>query len=365
MASVTRKEETREGVIGHYCSTCGAWKPDTKEYYRSNGTRADGVRLWRAACHTCEQQPKLDEYVAVSPIPREHALTLTDENVRLLLDVEAQRGNLTSMWRASGESESRAPGQWLRTEGAKEFVRALSETVKNPFETRRGGIGSETWAHWQICVEYARYLSPAFAIRWNDYARRYLEQQTNRPAPQPITMPSPLSGIAQARSMAAHVAQKANEFLQALDMAGRRGVEFGDAMQHASPEVAGIVQAMPELTHPRKAGFVYLTREPNDRRSVYKVGKSADAEKREGQIPGQMPTVVRNVKVIRTDDCTQLENDLKTHFKAQRFGKEWYRLSDQQVAAICDLPDYFPSTRFRELSVLLATEQIVQGALSL
>lgn len=295
--------------------------------------------------------------------PRDESLALVPANVHLLIDVESQRVNLNAMHKASGESDTRDPRRWVVTEEAKAFIAAL-ETVINSdslqaLEGRNGGY----WAHWQVGVKYAGYLSPMFAIRWNEYARLYLEGKARQSQPQPIVMPSQLSGIAQARSMAAHVAAKANEFLQALDMAGKRGVEFGDAMQEASPEVAGIVQAMPELTHPKKAGFVYLTREPNDRRNVYKIGKSVDAEKRQGQIPGQMPTIVRHVKVIRTDDCSELENDLKLYFKGQRYLKEWYRLSDQQVAAICDLPEYFPSIRFREISALLATEQIVQATL--
>lgn len=297
---------------------------------------------------------------------QEQALALVPANVHLLIDVENQRGNLANMHRASGEPDTKAPKHWTGQDQAQEFIAALAAQEKvSPdyllasIPGRAGG----SWAHWQICVEYARYLSPAFAIRWNEYARRYLEQQAYRPMPQPIAIPSPLSDIADARSAAMHVQQTANAFLQALDMAGRRGVEFGDAMRETSPSVGRFVQAMPELTHPKKAGYVYLTREPNDRRGVYKLGRSVDADKREAQIPGQMPTIVRHVKIIKTDDCGLLEDTLKLYFKAQKYGKEWYRLSDQQVAAICDLPDYFPSTRFRELPMLLATEQVIQGTL--
>lgn len=324
------------------------------------GRSKDGEQRYRCAVgRGCKVAPV--EHQAEPPA---ESLALVPANVHLLIDVELQWGNLTNMWRAAGSPENKELDDWKGTRQAQDFLVALGAELNTAIDgvlASLPGRSGGTWGHWQACVEFARYLSPAFAIRWNEYARLYLEGKVKQP--QPIAMLPSVSGIAQARSMAAHVAQKANEFLQALDMAGKRGVEFGDAMQQASPEVADIVAAMPELTHPKKAGFVYLTREPNDRRSIYKIGKAIDAEKRQGQIPGQMPTIVRHVKVIRTDDCGELENDLKIYFKAQRFGKEWYRLSDQQVSAICDLPDYFPSTRFREISALLVTEQIVQGTL--
>lgn len=347
---------TQETVV---CESCGV--AALRSEVISKGQRPNGEGRFR---HAKGKGCKVGTAEYQAETPRDQSLALVPMNVHLLIDVESQRGNLTNMWRAAGSPEHNRPSDWQDTKEAQRFLVALGLELNTAIDgiiSSLLGREGASWAHWQACVEYARYLSPAFAIRWNEYARLYLEGKTREP--QPITAPSPLSGIAQARSMAAHVAQKANEFLQALDMAGRRGVEFGDAMQHASPEVASVVSAMPELTHPKKAGFVYLTREPNDRRNLYKIGKSIDADKREAQIPGQMPTIVRNIKVIRTDNCSDLEDVLQAHFKAQRYGKEWYRLSDQQVAAMCDLPDYFPSTRFREISMLLATEQIVQVTL--
>ena len=113
-------------------------------------------------------------------------LTLNDHAIR-------DRGemlSLTDMWRAGGEDASKRPVVWLKSKQATDFVAFLAETVgishhsgtgvKNTHyglvDTKSGGSsGGQTFAHWQIALAYAKYLSPAFHAACNVVIRERME----------------------------------------------------------------------------------------------------------------------------------------------------------------------------------------------
>lgn len=111
-----------------------------------------------------------------------------------------QRGlmlNLTDMWRAAGSPAYRRPALWLDMEETKRFrtyarwrwseigafgadVNVTLGDIKRPepdglVVTTRGKRG-ETWAHWQLALSYARYLSPAFHAWGNTVIRNAMER---------------------------------------------------------------------------------------------------------------------------------------------------------------------------------------------
>lgn len=61
---------------------------------------------------------------------------------------------------------------WLNTQSAKDFVNALSEVRKitsaDLVAVTKGGLQQGTWMHEDVALEFARWLSPAFAIWCND-----------------------------------------------------------------------------------------------------------------------------------------------------------------------------------------------------
>lgn len=61
---------------------------------------------------------------------------------------------------------------WLNTQSAKDFVNALSEVRKitsaDLVAVTKGGLQQGTWMHEDVALEFARRLSPAFAIWCND-----------------------------------------------------------------------------------------------------------------------------------------------------------------------------------------------------
>ena len=110
--------------------------------------------------------------------------------------------NLTDMWRAAGCPEHRRPTSWLILEDTLRF-RAHAQAHWTELEepagdnvvhdhiirldpdgfvaTARGRHGG-TWAHWQLALTYARYLSPAFHLWCNTVVRRAMEWRAGPPA---------------------------------------------------------------------------------------------------------------------------------------------------------------------------------------
>jgi phage antirepressor YoqD-like protein len=76
--------------------------------------------------------------------------------------------NATQMAKTFGKR----PVDWLRLPTSKTFLEELSKVRKSHFEklvkTQAGGANPGTWFHEDVAIEFARWLSPAFAIWTND-----------------------------------------------------------------------------------------------------------------------------------------------------------------------------------------------------
>lgn len=88
--------------------------------------------------------------------------------------------SLTDMWRAAGGDEAKRPAEWLRQDATKMFVEVVAGTLDvghaHIYSKRGGrGIGGVTFAHWQIGLAYAKYLSPEFHMWCNTVVRERME----------------------------------------------------------------------------------------------------------------------------------------------------------------------------------------------
>ena len=76
----------------------------------------------------------------------------------------------------SGKSGDYGPRQWKRKEGA-DFINYLSMVKNVPVShilfTQRGRNGG-TYAHWQIALAYAKYLSPELEMKVNELVKQYV-----------------------------------------------------------------------------------------------------------------------------------------------------------------------------------------------
>ena len=69
------------------------------------------------------------------------------------------------------------PSDWLKTQSAQEFVSSLSEVKKinsSDLQQVTYGDGGGTWFHEDVALEFARWLSPKFAIWCNDHIKQLL-----------------------------------------------------------------------------------------------------------------------------------------------------------------------------------------------
>jgi hypothetical protein len=96
---------------------------------------------------------------------------------------EAEFLCLTDMWRAAGSDDSRRPAVWLRQDAAVQFTQFIADSqgvtpdhiLRREHGNPRAGEGGATWAHWQLGMAYAQYLSPEFHAWCNDVVRKVMQ----------------------------------------------------------------------------------------------------------------------------------------------------------------------------------------------
>ncbi len=84
-------------------------------------------------------------------------------------------------------------------------------------------------------------------------------------------------------------------------------------------------QALPTV------GYVYLLRHGS--RREYKVGRTNNPVRREGEVGIQLPEKLRPVHYIETDDPAGIESYWHTRFASKRKEGEWFELTSQDVRA--------------------------------
>ncbi|MEM8549211.1 MAG: GIY-YIG nuclease family protein, partial [Verrucomicrobiota bacterium] len=76
---------------------------------------------------------------------------------------------------------------------------------------------------------------------------------------------------------------------------------------------------------------VYLFR--HGKRSEYKIGKTYEAVRREGEIRLQLPEKIEPIHYIQTDDPSGVETYWHNRFKDKRMNGEFFKLTSSDVKA--------------------------------
>ena len=103
-------------------------------------------------------------------------------------EVIAARGeniSLTDLWKAAGSPPTKAPSEWVRSADASRFVDFLCESLNMGIShvmKAKQGKGGNTFAHWQIGLAYAKYLSPEFHMWCNSVVRSHMEVRAHGPS---------------------------------------------------------------------------------------------------------------------------------------------------------------------------------------
>lgn len=90
--------------------------------------------------------------------------------------------SLTDLWKSSSKDESNSPNRWLRLPNTTQFVETVAKSlngIKSPVIKTTRGKGGGTWAHWQIALAYAKYLSPELHMFVNQVFKERLEEEAN------------------------------------------------------------------------------------------------------------------------------------------------------------------------------------------
>lgn len=86
--------------------------------------------------------------------------------------------SLTSMWKAAGSPDGKEPWRWRELPGTVDFVDYIVSShnlgLSEVFTVTKGRHGA-TWAHWQIGMAYAKYLSPEFHAWCNSVVKAHME----------------------------------------------------------------------------------------------------------------------------------------------------------------------------------------------
>lgn len=90
--------------------------------------------------------------------------------------------NMTNLWRASGCATNQSVPQWLRLPESQRFINEVTKKLNmgksHVLQGTRGRTGG-TYAHWQIALAYAKYLSPELHMYVNEVFKERLEETAN------------------------------------------------------------------------------------------------------------------------------------------------------------------------------------------
>lgn len=158
------------------------------------------------------------------------------------------RLNLTDMWRAAGADPARKPAHWLRSDTARDFIAFIAGNLKvaesQLCEVTQGApeTGGGTWAHWQVGMAYAKYLSPEFHVWCNEVVRAHME---GRPAPPSLALPPSLTdALATIAQQSVTLGAMAARHEHAIAVVGDKVERLEGRFEHIDHEVKHIRRAI-------------------------------------------------------------------------------------------------------------------------
>jgi len=88
---------------------------------------------------------------------------------------EGNMVNLNRIYEISGASSGKEPKEWNKLESTKNLIKSINGG-KSPILKTKRGAGGGTWAHWQLALSYAQYLSPELHVAVNQVFKERLEE---------------------------------------------------------------------------------------------------------------------------------------------------------------------------------------------
>ncbi|MGZ8172787.1 MULTISPECIES: KilA-N domain-containing protein [Methylobacter] len=88
---------------------------------------------------------------------------------------EGKMVSLNRIYEISDSPKNQDPRQWTRLPSTKILIESMNVEKSHILKTKRGE-GGGTWAHWQIALSYAHYLSPELHLAVNQVFKERLEE---------------------------------------------------------------------------------------------------------------------------------------------------------------------------------------------
>lgn len=265
------------------------------------------------------------------------ALIFDYEGHELHYDPDTEMGSLTAMWDAAGRPANKEPWDWARDKPAREFIAALCEKLNLPekqvLDTRQGRNGG-TWAHRQIGMEYARYLSPQLAIRWNQIVEDVLYNGRS------VVAINPASDVRALVSLGDELATTINTLTRTHDALKQFGIGIIETDQQLTliqPRVAELSRVVQKQIQAQKKGYFYVLL-PNGERDGDQVYIKTGTEKTEGgresthQVTNVTAKVWIRVEAIDSVNCETIINNALPRFARQKGTKDHFPRLPREVA---------------------------------
>lgn len=89
--------------------------------------------------------------------------------------------SLNSVYEMAGAPENQSPYEWSRLPSTKSLIESMSNenTEKSRILKSKRGRNGGTWAHWQLALSYAQYLSPELHLAVNGVFKERLEEMVD------------------------------------------------------------------------------------------------------------------------------------------------------------------------------------------
>ncbi|WP_025039772.1 KilA-N domain-containing protein [Nitrosospira briensis] len=95
---------------------------------------------------------------------------------KFLIDIaDGNMVNLNKLHELSGTVRGKAPKEWVKLPSTKNIIESINGGKSPVLKTKRG-MGGGTWAHWQLALSYAQYLSPELHLIVNQIFKERLEE---------------------------------------------------------------------------------------------------------------------------------------------------------------------------------------------
>lgn len=88
---------------------------------------------------------------------------------------EGNMVNLNKLHELSGAAKGKEPKEWNKLPSTKNVIESINGGKSPVLKTKRG-VGGGTWAHWQLALSYAQYLSPELHLAVNQAFKERLEE---------------------------------------------------------------------------------------------------------------------------------------------------------------------------------------------